>query len=122
MQAVILTSIVILSQNVLANTILSCSTSGFALSEMNVIQRADGSGVISAKISEEEDAPTFDYVINSGIKDLMTPGASATLIAQKNGKHQEGGAFDDAVLLRVLEGQKKAILAMNGVVYRLYCY
>ena len=104
-----------------AQPLLRCSGSDLALSSMMIQENADGTAALKVRVSESDDAPTFQFNVQFGLKDLKA-GSSATIIAQKVGASQAGGAFENAVLLRVLDGQKSAVLAMAGTVYRVRCY
>ena len=88
---------------------------------MTIQENATGAAVLKVQISESDDAATDLFNVQFGLKDLKS-GTSATVIAQKAGATQAGGAFEKAVLLRILDGQKSAVLAMGGTVYRLRCY
>jgi hypothetical protein len=102
-------------------TVLGCSTGGFALSEVNLVQKADGSSVIAVRRSEADDAPVVSYTIRSSLSNIVK-GDADTLVGVGRGSVRAGGAQTKSVLLRVSPGQKKAFLAMGGDVYDLNCY
>jgi hypothetical protein len=101
------------------STILQCSTSGFALANLEV-SSTDQEAKIRITISEADDAPVVEFVVHSGLSALKA-GHAATIIAQKVGAAYEGGARREAVLLRVFEGQKSAAFAMGDDVFDLIC-
>ncbi len=100
--------------------VLSCSTSGFGLALMTVEETAPNKGTIKITFSEEgEEIPT-EYKIKSGYLDLLSS-TSATLVASKSGEDAQGGSYESAALLRVIEGKKRAYLAVEGNVHLLIC-
>lgn len=101
--------------------ILSCGTSGYGLALMTVEEVAPKKGIIKITVSEDEDEVPTIYQIKSGFLDLLSD-TSATLVAQKNGDDVKGGSYEDAALLRVVDGKKRAFLAVNGNVHLLLCH
>lgn len=109
------------SPNYTKPPVLTCSTSGFGLALMTVEEVAPRKGVIKITVSEDtEEIPTV-YQIKSGFLDLLSD-TSATLVAQKNGEDYEGGTYEEAALLRVVDGKKRAFLAFGGNVHLLICH
>ncbi len=102
------------------SSVLRCSSRGYSLASLEVIQRNNGSGVIRVAVSEDTDVPSKKFVIRSGLK-VLKANDSATLIAQKVGLEIDGGAYQEAVLLRVLADHKSAKFAMDGAVHELIC-
>lgn len=97
--------------------ILQCSTAGDALGAVDVILKNGKPFIV---VSDLSDNPGELYSVVSGFKDLQK-GTSTTIIGQKKGGGSFGGALSDAVLLRVLAGQRKAYFAENGIVFTLHC-
>lgn len=97
--------------------ILQCSSAGDAIGAVDVVLR-DGKPTI--EVSDLSDNPPELYPVLSGFKDLKK-GTSTTIVAQKEGGLSFGGGLSDAVLLRVLAGQKSAYFAQNGNVFTLRC-
>ena len=112
-------ALVVLGQSAMASetTVLRCSSVGDALSLLEV----KSSGTVAVTVGSGDATPATNYVVQSGLADVSS-GTSATLVAQKPGGSSFGGALDKSILLRVIDGQKSAYLAMDGVVYRLRCF
>ena len=100
--------------------ILTCGSDGIGLAELAVDEGGKTGGVIYITLSEDDEAKPEKFNIVSGLKDVKN-GTSATLIASSEKSESFGGNMTDSVLIRVLNGQKKAVLAYKGSVYRLAC-
>jgi hypothetical protein len=117
MKKVFLIGMFLVGSQAFAAPVLNCSTSGDGLANMTV----DSTGKIAIQFSEDTEEIPTTYVIKSGLKDVVAK-TSATVIAQKAGSNEEfGGTIGDALMLRILDGQKKAYLSVNGDVHRLHC-
>ncbi|RYZ93309.1 MAG: hypothetical protein EOP06_01330 [Proteobacteria bacterium] len=100
--------------------VMVCSSSGFALANLSIDEGGKTGGIVYITLSEADDAQTLKYAITSGMKDIQK-GTSATVIARSANSKDVSDSMTDSVLIRVLDGQKRAILALNGTVYRLNC-
>lgn len=104
--------------------LLTCSTNGFGLAKLTVEETRPGQGdikIVYEEIDEGENVPVYSYSIVSGLKDLKTS-SSATLVAQYGEHPDDGKIYDQAILLRIAEGQKRAFLAVKGTVFKLLCF
>ncbi len=112
-------ALTLLSLNAFAaeKMILACSTAGDALDDVQFIQKDDKSSLI--RISNMDDS-VEEYEIRTSLKNVIK-GDSDTLIAAAANSEDFGGATTNAVLVRILPGQKSAFLAKDGLVFTLNC-
>lgn len=96
--------------------ILSCSTPGDALDDVQFVQ--DGA-VTFIRISQMDES-IERYELRSSLKNIIK-GDSDTLVAVAANAEDFGGATTNALLVRVLPGQKNAFLAKDGMVFTLNC-
>lgn len=99
--------------------ILLCSTGGDAIGAVDVLVRSDKKTVV--RVTELDDSPPVDYIIQSGFKYLLKNDHSTTIIAQEADGAIFGGGYSKASLLRVLPNAKTAFFAKEGYVYELNC-
>jgi hypothetical protein len=98
-----------------AKTVLTCSTPGDGLNDVQIVSGNPGKLIISYLNDTEE-----SFILGASTKNLEK-GDSDTLVAAKDFDNAFGGAIAEAALICVLPGQKSARLATNGVVYLLNC-
>lgn len=120
MKFLILVSLLSFSAMADDKVLLSCSTPGGALAELQLIESKSGPK-IAIDYSESDEDEVVSYKIRSSLKNIAK-GDSDTLVGLGTETNSYGGAASDAVLLRVLPGQKKAFLAARGLVFDLNCY
>lgn len=96
--------------------VLVCSTPGGALDAVELIQVENKSLIRVSYMSEEQE----EFVIESSLRNILAKQAD-TLVGLSSKSVEYGGSISDAVLLRVLPGQKRAVLASGGTVYKLIC-
>lgn len=96
--------------------ILACSTPGDALDDVKFIQKDNVSLIRISQMDESIE----EYEVRSSFKNLVK-GDSDTLIAAAANSEDFGGATTNAILIRVLPGQKSAYLAKDGMVFNLNC-
>jgi hypothetical protein len=107
--------------------ILECITPGDALEVVQLIQK-NNSAVIRIEFLEDDDSEdgsgnvgSEEYAISTSFKNILA-GDSDTLIGLGVNSESFGGGRTNAVLMRVLTGQKSAYLAKDGMVYNLDCH
>lgn len=100
--------------------IINCSSGGFALAHLSIDEGGKTGGIVYITLSEADDAPIYKYNIVSGLKDVQN-GTSATVIARSEKSEDVSDAMTDSILIRLLDGQKRAVLSMDGTVYRINC-
>lgn len=96
--------------------VLNCTTPGDALSSVELVEKSSEALVVVRGLDDS----VKKFNIRSSLKNIVK-GDSDTLIATSKKSIDFGGATSDAVLLRVLPGQKKALMAMGGAVYTMDC-
>jgi hypothetical protein len=96
--------------------ILACSTAGDALDDVKFIQTDDEAIIRISQMDESVE----EFVVRSSFRNIVN-GDSDTLIAAAVNSEDFGGATTNAILIRVLPGQKTAFLANNGMVFTLNC-
>jgi hypothetical protein len=96
--------------------ILSCTTPGDALDDVNLIVSGD-KAVIRVRYLDDSH---HEFLSRTTLKNILK-GEADTLIGMTSESLEFGGAISNSVLLRVLPGQKKAYLAKDGIVYFLTC-
>lgn len=99
--------------------LLKCSTSGFGLAELRIVQSGKD-GKIMIKMSEDEEEEFVSFEVSSSLKNIEK-GDSDTLVGTSSLTEEAGGTKTNAIMLRVKEGQKGAFLAMEGDVHTLIC-
>jgi hypothetical protein len=115
----ILSLLLALSANAFAaeKLVLMCSTPGDALDAVQLIQAGDKALIRVSYLND-----TFeDFVIETNLKNIVAKQAD-TLVGTTSKSIEFGGAVSDAVLLRVMPGQKRAVLASGGTVYKMNCF
>jgi hypothetical protein len=115
----ILSLLLAMSANAFAGEklVLMCSTPGDALDAVQLIQAGDKSLIRVSYLND-----TFeDFVIETNLKNIVAKQAD-TLVGTSSKSIEFGGAVSDAVLLRVMPGQKRAVLASGGTVYKMNCF
>lgn len=122
MNKVLLLAITLLATQTFASPVLECSGTAFGIAKVVI----DSSGTLSVTLSEDEEEVPTQYKIISGLKDVKNK-TSATVIGQSMKMAQEpdgdtGGTVREGFLLRVLDGQKRAYLSLDGNVHRMNCY
>ena len=96
--------------------ILACSTPGDALDDVQLVETSRGAVIRISQMDESIE----EYAIRSSLKNIAK-GDSDTLIGVAANSEEFGGAVTNAVLIRVLPGQKSAFLAKDGLVFTLNC-
>lgn len=97
--------------------VLLCSTPGDALDAVQLIQSGDKSLIRISYLNDTSE----DFVIETSLKNIAAKKAD-TLVGTNDKSIEFGGAVSDAVLLRVLPGQKRAVLASGGTVFKMNCF
>jgi hypothetical protein len=104
--------------------VLECITPGDALEAVQLIQK-DGASIIRVEflVDETEDGNVGheDFTITASLKNILK-GDADTLVGTSHNTEEFGGARTNAILIRVLPGQKSALLAKDGAVYTLSCH
>ena len=100
-----------------AGMVLECSTLGDSLSAVQLEQGKKGSVLKVIHMDDSIDA----YPLMDGLTNIKK-GDSDTLIGSKELDKAFGGAIPKAAMMRVLPGQKKAYLSVDGMVYVLNCF
>jgi hypothetical protein len=100
-----------------AATLLTCTTPGDALSEVKVVENSKR---VSSLVITLMDGTTQKMKVLSGSTRLKK-GSSSTLIASRNPEAVVGGEIQNAAMLQVMPGLKKANLSFRGSVFFLNC-
>jgi hypothetical protein len=102
-----------------AAPVLLCSTGGDALGGADLIENEKGEAQLS--ITSLDDTQAADvYTLRARLKNIKV-GDSDTLVGEKPTSTSFGGGTSDAALIRVMPGQKTAVLSVKGTVYNLNC-
>lgn len=97
--------------------LLDCTTPGDALDAVKLVQKDDSSIIRISGMDES----VQEYTIRSNLRNIAK-GEADTLVGTSENSEEFGGAVTNAVLIRVLPGQKSAFLASNGAVFNLNCF
>lgn len=116
--ALILTSLSVFAAD---KPVLGCSTSGDGLAYLEMSERSDGKAKITIRFTEADEETPKAYDLRTGLKNIKK-GDSDTLVGYGSKAESFGGANTDSLLIRVLQGGKKAYLGVKDTVFELNCF